>query len=159
VEQEDDEFEIEEAHPPDRMVPNVKYVGEGRANTRGIPCLYLASNGKTAMSEVRPWVGSYVSLAQVKVMRDREVVDCSMDKKWSSLVFSSTGELKEPDSAADREAGVWGDVAEAFSKPVTLDEPHSDYVPTQILAEAFRNHGYDGIVYKSLLNGGGHNIA
>ncbi len=89
---------------------------------------------------------------------DSEVVDCSMDKKRSSFVFTSTGELKEPD-AASREAGVWGDIAQAFSKPITVDEPHSDYVPTQILAEAFRSHGYDGVVYKSLLDGGGFNIA
>ncbi|MDQ6706725.1 MAG: RES family NAD+ phosphorylase [Acidobacteriota bacterium] len=60
---------------------------------------------------------------------------------------------------AGREAGVWGDIAEAFSKPVTLDEPHSDYVPTQILGESFRNCGYDGIVYKSFLNPEGFNVA
>jgi hypothetical protein len=110
------------------------------------------------MSEVRPWVGSYISLAQFKVMRACEVVDCSMDKKRSGLVFTSTGELEEPD-AAGREAGVWGDIAQAFSRPITMDEPHADYVPTQILAEAFRSHGYDGIVYKSLLDDGGFNVA
>lgn len=40
-----------------------------------------------------------------------------------------------------------------------LDEPHSEYVPTQVLAEAFRSQGYDGIVYKSLLDERGKNIA
>jgi RES domain-containing protein len=158
IEQEGEEFEIEDAYPADRMVPKAEFVGEGRANSRGIPCLYLASNSKTAMSEVRPWLGSYISLAQFKVLRDCEVVDCSMDKKRSGLVFTSTWELKEPD-AAGREAGVWGDIAQAFSEPITVDEPHSDYVPTQVLAEAFRSHGYDGIVYKSLLDSGGFNIA
>jgi RES domain-containing protein len=158
IEQDDEEFEVEGAYPADRMVPRAEFVGEGRVNSRGIPCLYLASNQKTAMSEVRPWVGSYISLAQFKVTRDCDVVDCSMDKKRSSFVFTSTGELKEPD-AAGREAGVWGDIAQAFSKPITVDEPHSDYVPTQVLAEAFRSHGYDGILYKSLLDDGGFNIA
>jgi RES domain-containing protein len=154
----DDEIETEGAYPAERMVPKAEYVGEGRVNTVGIPCLYLASNQRTAMSEVRPWVGSYVSLAQFKVMRDCEVVDCSMDKKRSILSFSSTGELKEPD-AAGREAGVWGEIGQAFSKPVTLGEPHCDYAPTQILAEAFRGHGYGGIVYNSLLDREGLNIA
>jgi hypothetical protein len=31
-------------------------------------------------------------------------------------------------------------------------------VPTQVLAETFRSHGYDGVVYKSL-ESGGFNIA
>jgi len=158
IDEDGEEFEIEEAHSADRMVPNPVLIGEGRANSRGIPCLYLATNAKTAMSEVRPWVGSYISLAQFKVMRDCEVVDCSMDKERSNFCFTASGDLKEPD-AAGRESGVWGDIAQAFSRPVTIDEPRSDYVPTQILAEAFRNHGYNGIVYKSLLDDGGFNIA
>lgn len=37
---------------------------------------------------------------------------------------------------------------------MTPDEPITEYVPTQILAEAFRAHGYDGIVYRSLLGEG-----
>jgi len=32
-------------------------------------------------------------------------------------------------------------------------------VPTHILAESLRNHGFDCIVYRSLLNGGGFNVA
>jgi hypothetical protein len=156
--QNDEEFEIERAFSPERMKPKAELAGDGRINPRGIPCLYLASNANTAMSEVRPWIGSYVSLAQFKVMKDCEVVDCSMDKKRHKFIFGVTGALKEPD-AAGREAGVWGDIAHAFSKPVTANEPHSDYVPTQILAEAFRRHGYNGIVYKSLLDGEGFNVA
>ena len=35
----------------------------GRANPRGIPYLYLANDQLTAISEVRPWVGCYVSIA------------------------------------------------------------------------------------------------
>jgi len=41
---------------------------------------------------------------------------------------------------------------------VTPDEPVTEYVPTQILAEAFRAHGFDGIVYRSFL-GKGLNVA
>jgi len=42
---------------------------------------------------------------------------------------------------------------------VTRDEPHLDYVPTQIPAEAFRSRGFHGIIYKSLLDKAGKNIA
>jgi hypothetical protein len=64
----------------------------------------------------------------------------------------------EPDSAS-KEKGVWGDVGHAFSKPVTYDEPHLDYVPTQILSEVFRDQGFDGVAYRSLLDKKGKNIA
>jgi hypothetical protein len=136
------------------MKPKAEYVGDGRVNPRGIPVLYLASNSATAVAEVRPWVGSYVSLAQFKVMRDCNVIDCSMDKTRSwQFVF-----LKGEPDADKREQAVWGDLSHALSKPVTPEEPTTEYIPTQIIAEAFRAHGYDGIVYGSLL-GNGMNLA
>jgi hypothetical protein len=158
----EDEFYVDGAYSPERMKPKAELVGDGRVNPRGIPCLYLAGNPETAMAEVRPWLGSYISVAQFKVMRDCKIVDCSMDKKIDvTWVWTATGDIKkrEIDDRAGIEAKVWGDIAEAFSKPVDADEPHIEYVPTQVLAEAFRRQGYDGIVYKSLLNGEGVNIA
>jgi RES domain-containing protein len=150
----EDEFYVDAAYGHERKKPKAEFVGDGRVNPRGIPCLYLADNEQTAMAEVRPWLGSYVSLAQFKVMRDCEIVDCSMDKKRG--LFDRDIELEDP---ARMEAAVWGDIAEAFSRPLAVHEPHIEYVPTQVLAEAFRRRGYDGIVYKSLLNRGGLNIA
>lgn len=66
---EEGEFEVPDAYDPDRRSPKAEFVGDGRVNPRGIPCLYLASTEEAAMSEVRPWVGSYISLAQFKLMR------------------------------------------------------------------------------------------
>jgi hypothetical protein len=108
------------------------------------------------MAEVRPWVGSYISLAQFKLMRDVVVVDCTKDKR----VFPNWLLRKTPQEipADMREQIAWGEIGHAFSRPVTPDEPVTEYVPTQILAEAFRAHGFDGIVYKSLL-GEGLNVA
>jgi len=154
--QADEEFEIPNAYGPERMRPNAQFVGDGRLNPRGIPCLYLASTMETAMAEVRPWVGSYISLAQFKVMRDLVVVDCTKDKRMFPNWLLNQNEQEIP--AEKREQTAWGDIAHALSRPVTPDELVTEYVPTQILAEAFRAHGYDGIVYKSLL-GDGLNIA
>ena len=47
---------------------------------------------------------------------------------------------------------------EGFSEPVTPTDNTADYAPTQVLAEAFRSHGYDGVIYRSML-GPGKNIA
>lgn len=148
----DEEFEVPDAFEPDRMVPKAEFVGDGRVNPRRIPCLYLASTKEVAMAEVRPWMGSYISLAQFRIMRDLIVVDCSKDKrifpKW--ILNNNQKEI----SAETREQAVWGEIGHALSKPVTQDDATTEYIPTQILAEAFRAHGYDGIAYRSLLADG-----
>lgn len=152
----DEEFEVPDAFDSARMVPSAEFVGDGRVNPRGIPCLYLASTQEAAVAEVRPWVGSYVSLAQFKFMRDVVIVDCTKEKRqfpnW--LLHETPQEIP----SKKREEIAWGDIGYAFSRPVTPDEPVTEYVPTQILAETFRAHGFDGIVYKSLL-GEGLNVA
>ena len=167
--QECEEVEVENGvpHSAERMIPKAEFVGDGRVNPRGIPCLYLADTCSAVISEMRPWIGLHITIAQFRTVRDCVLVDCSVNttpswRSWESinlnLVEETEEQDKEPD-AAIKEKGVWGDIGFAFSKPVTHDEPHLDYIPTQILAEAFQHHGYDGIIYKSLLDKDGKNIA
>ncbi|MQM37651.1 hypothetical protein KBTX_01652 [wastewater metagenome] len=104
------------------------------------------------MAEVRPWIGSYISVGQFKTLRDLVLVDCSVEHGRGFVFF-----LDEPEPA-QREKATWGDIDQAFSEPVTSGDSTADYAPTQILAEAFRRHGYDGIAYKSVL-GRGFNVA
>jgi hypothetical protein len=77
----DEVFEIEAAYSPARMKPLPDKAYDGRANPKGIPCLYLATRKETALSEVRPWIGSYVSVGQFKILRDVELIDCSREHK------------------------------------------------------------------------------
>ena len=58
-----EEDEVQDAYPPEGMKPNPEFAGDVRSNPRGIRYLYLASAKEAAMAEVRPWVGSYISLA------------------------------------------------------------------------------------------------
>ncbi|MFZ0569740.1 MAG: RES domain-containing protein [Rhodomicrobium sp.] len=44
------------------MKPIPNWLSEGRANPRGIPYLYLASTRDTALAEVRPWIGSHITV-------------------------------------------------------------------------------------------------
>lgn len=152
----DEEFEVPDAYDPKRMVPDADFVGDGRVIPRGIPALYLASTKEAAMSEVRPWVGSYISLAQFRIMRDVTVVDCSRDTRIFPNWLLAEVQVHLP--AERKEEIAWGEINHALSRPITPDDPPTEYVPTQILAEAFRAHGYDGIAYRSLL-GAGHNVA
>ena len=134
-----------------RMQPIAEYTREGRANSSGIPVLYLASTERTAISEVRPWVGSEVSVAQFRVTRPLNAIDLTPGHgkpSWSGLTLNQLWG-KEEVNAEDKAKAVWNDIDNAFSKPVTLHDERENYVPTRILAELFREAGYDAIVYRS----------
>jgi hypothetical protein len=150
--QEDDQFEVPAPFLPERMKPLRYTAREGRVNAKGLSCLYLANHRKTAMAEIRPWIGSYISVGQFRTLRELTVLDCSIFYTNNSVFY-----FDEPD-AVQREKAVWADIGQCYSEPVTPDDQTPDYVPTQILSEVFRDHGYDGVVYKSLV-GEGLNLA
>src|SRR4029077_8932976 len=70
-------YEGDVAFEPLRMKPRKERAPEGRVNPKGIPCLYLSTTRSAAMSEVRPWIGALVSVAQFQITRDLTIVDCS----------------------------------------------------------------------------------
>ena len=140
--------------PSGRMKPRKSSAHEGRANPKGIPCLYMATDKETAMAEVRPWIGAQISVGHFQTTRSLKVVDFSLshDGALSSSLF-----LGRP-SAEEVLNGVWAQVDRAFSEPIADDPDTAEYVPTQVIAETFRREGFDGVVYKSRL-GDGFNIA
>jgi hypothetical protein len=142
--------------PPERMKPLAYEASEGRANSKGIPVLYMATQQETAVAEVRPWVGLLVSVAQLKVLRSLELVNCAANTvdEDTFAIYSSD---YEPDPE-EREQAVWQDIDRAFSRPVNTSDRSADYVPTQIIAELFKQQGLDGVAYRSSL-GPGLNIA
>lgn len=135
-----------------RMRPLPDSASEGRANPKGIPCLYVASQKETAMSEIRPWLGSSISVARFTNSKELQVIDFSKQLNVKLPFYFS-----EPDDAKRIEA-VWTNIDKAFSQPVTNSDQKSDYAPTQIIAELIKSLGYDGIAYRSSL-GRGHNLA
>lgn len=145
-------FEVPCAHPPDRMKPLQDRASDGRANAKGIPCLYLSNRKETAMSEVRPWIGSHVSVGQFKLRESIEIVDCSKNHS-KTPVF-----LGEPEPERIEEA-VWSYIDRAFAEPMTRSDDSADYVATQIIAEQFKRAGLGGIAYKSKFGEDGYNIA
>jgi hypothetical protein len=142
-------------HRPLRMLPRFDRAIEGRINPKGIPCLYLSTDRDSAMTEVRPLIGSHVSVAQFVVLRDLTLVNCTNDTR-PPKIHAINSEVM-PD-AGEREQDVWWHVNQAFSESVNRDDDVADYAPTQVLAEAFQKGGFDGIVYGSKA-GVGKNIA
>lgn len=80
-------------------------------------------------------------------MRPLKTLDLTLGHGKSSFSFAYLDD--KPLTAEEKEKAVWIDIDNAFSRPVRLTDDQADYAPTQILAELFRNHGYDAIVYKS----------
>jgi hypothetical protein len=126
----------------ERMKPLKKSSSEGRANPKGISYLYLATDKETSMSEVRPWVGASISVVQFKTSCDLKLINCVINRSGNTIYF------EEPEPSK-REESVWEDINRAFSEPVNPDDSIANYVPTQIIAELFKNAGYDGIIYKT----------
>lgn len=143
--------EVPAPYSPERMQPRLDGALEGRANPKGIPYLYLASNRETALAEVRPWIGSLVSVGQFKTLRDLKIVNCTTERKSIKIYF------QEP-PPEEREEHVWTAIDRAFAKPITPRDDVADYVPTQVLAELFKVNDFDGVAYRSSL-GDGHNLA
>ena len=126
---------------------------EGRANPKGIPVLYLSTHRNTAMSEVRPWLGSLVSCAHFKTTKPLKIIDLSVYHRRGVVFY-----FDEPD-ASEREEAVWTDIGRAFTEPMAPADTTADYVPTQVIAELFKSEGCDGLAYKSAFGDDGYNIA
>lgn len=144
-----------EPFEPGRMKPEPLKAKEGRANPKGIPCLYLADDENTSLAETRPEVGEYLSLGQFLTNKDLRLVDCNSvepPNHYTSCLFNP------PKSQEEIACAIWTIIGRAFTRPVVGDDSSADYVPTQLLAELFKSAGYDGVRYKSNL-GPGHNFA
>ncbi|MDO8540447.1 MAG: RES family NAD+ phosphorylase [Opitutaceae bacterium] len=135
------------------MKPPGEWAVEGRVNPKGIPCLYVASEEKTVISEVRPWIGEYVSVARLRTVRSLKVVNCTGDEKERRVLLYA-----KPPSPDELKRAVWHEIDLAFAKPVERTDCFASYAPTQVLAEAFREIDFDGIAYRSNF-GGGYNVA
>ena len=158
-EQEDGSLRGPSAFGPKRMKPGPEHAIDGRASSAGVPVLYLALEIKTAIAEVRPWVGSKVSVSQFRTTRDLKALDLSAEygRHWlPPLSFKESRLLPvDPDGM---EKAVWTDIDNAFSRPVARGDDQAEYVPTQILAEVFRDEGYEAIAYRSSLVEAGYNV-
>jgi RES domain-containing protein len=140
--------------PASRMVPPADRATEGRANPKGIPCLYMATTKELAMSETRPWKGALITLAQFKTRRALKLIDCSTSRVSANALY-----LREEPSPAKRADIAWANINGAFAEPVTRGDDTADYAATQAIADLFRAKGYDGLVYKSQFGAEGHNLA
>ncbi len=134
--------------PEDMLAPPPEITAQGRINPKGIPYLYLASDENTAIAEVRPWVGEWISVAKI-----------SLNQKISIVNFTSGNLLADNSSNQEQTAAdvTWDLFNFLFSRPVT-EKDELEYLHTQYIAESIKTAEFHGIAYDSLL-GSGYNLA
>ncbi len=122
---------------------------EGRANPAGIFYLYLAENLETAIAEIKPYIGDSVTVASFTLSKTVKIVDIRQGApSLPEAVFS-----KNKDSFDH----LWFGIKMYFSVPVKPQDPKG-YIPTQYVAELFKNNGYDGIKFDSVQRRGKFNL-
>lgn len=133
------------APPPERA-------GPGRANVKGRVVLYCTDQEATAVAEVRPARGEYVSVAEARVARNLEIFDLVTEPDW-------------PNPFTDDAVNYWAEFAgllaafaEQLSKPLRSRDDPTDYIPSQKLAEFIETAEVDGIRYPSAMATGGTNV-
>jgi hypothetical protein len=149
-------------YPSTRMRPRADKATEGRVNPKGNPCLYGATDPATAVAEVRPRVEEIVSVALFRLSRNIKLVEFltyHAESGFSSLLQQHFDQPEPTHAPEYVEKDVWTHIDKAFSEPVSRSDDRADYVPTQVIAEALKNGGYDGILYKSRLSLEGVNVA
>lgn len=117
--------------PPDGMA------GEGRLNRAAESVMYLASDAPTAVAEVRPHPGHLVSTAVFCNERPLRIADLAVH---NVLDFATDKRLLE----------LWKilTLGSFITLPVTPDARHL-YLATQLIADAVRLAGFDGILFRS----------
>ena len=120
---------------------NNDIVNDGRANPAFIKYLYTAEEPYTAIVEVRPYLESKVSVAEILVNEQLVMANFS---------FESIRKLE------GFERKLMMVIMEDFSKP--SDSNKKSYIPTQYISEYIKQLGLDGIRFNSSLHGRGRNI-
>lgn len=143
-----------ELFPLDQMAaPPAQLAAHGRANPAGIPYLYLASDPKTAISEVRPHTGERATIARFS-LPELQLVDVRDPRALVSpflLDDTAVTELRLDLPLLER-------LGEELTRPVVPSSAAYEYIPSQYLCEFMKHSGFDGVAYRSSV-GPGVNVA
>lgn len=116
-------------------------VNDGRANPAFITYLYASGEPYTALVEVRPYLGTTVSVAEIEVTESLNIADF-------------TYEAYEKHEGFERYLLLL--IMADFASP--SDSNIKSYIPTQYVAEFIKTLGYEGIRFSSSLHQWGQNF-
>ncbi|MCM1181402.1 MAG: RES family NAD+ phosphorylase [Clostridium sp.] len=150
----------EEGIPLEEMgAPPFEKTTEGRANARGIRCLYLSDTAETTIYETRAGVYDCVTVGTFELKKDIIVVDLKKINQISPFIEG----LDPLEYAINREH--LNKINDEMSRIMRRSDSVLDYVPTQYIADFIKGIVHDGkseyagIEYKSVMHNGGYNLA
>ena len=165
VEDPDERRKIQQDIPTHMGPPPTRLRRPGRMNPSGIAALYAGFDLDTCVAEMRPSVGSVIVSAQFEILAPLWVIDTTR--------FS--GGFKEPNLFSKdhiRRTAQWRFMQRfmrEIARPISRNDEHLDYIPTQGVAEYLLNHHefylggakrrIEAIIYRSAQHPGGKNIA
>jgi hypothetical protein len=136
------------------LCPPKEHSTAGRANSVGIPYLYLSDNENTILYEIRASYLDEISVASFRLKQD-------LPENIVISDFTETPCLYSPNSVNQRIKSTLLKqiISRDLSKPMRRYDTELDYIPTQFICEfikVFTN--VQGIKFKSSLHNIGNNI-
>jgi len=122
----------------------------GRANPRGIPYLYVASDTETAIHELRPHPGEIICVAEFTVRKALFLADLREPKKTVSPFKLSEDELVQFYDYIP----YLSRLGDELSEPVLPRIAELEYLPSQYLSEFIKHCDFDGLIYRSAMGTG-----
>ena len=112
---------------------------------------YAAFERDTAVVEAGRFPGTEVSVRRVTPVKRLRMVDLMQLRS-----------VPDPIGVTNLESVLWKNgllnrLNEELSRPIHPDDSAIEYLPTQYLAEAIRDTGFDGILYQSAMQQEGRN--
>lgn len=139
--------------------PPIENTSDGRANAKGIRCLYLGDSPETTIYEVRAGVYDYVTVGKFILKEDIIIVDLKMINQISPFIEG----LDCKEHAINKEH--LNKINDEMGKVMRRSDSILDYVPTQYITDFIKSvehagkNEYSGIEYKSVMHDGGYNLA
>ena len=150
--------------PEEMKAPPPQLASSGRANARGIPCLYLADDPRTAISEVRAGAYDTVTVGRFRLLHDIPVIDFRLLKSLCPIGI----DMDYIDYAINHDHLV--KIDREMAKGLKSGDHSVDYVATQYITDFIKSirrvnedgkieKQYWGILYNSTLHEQGYNLA
>jgi len=139
--------------------PQAKKATSGRINAAGIRCLYLGDSPETCIHEVRASTFDEVSVARFHSTSNLQFINLGAMKKISPFI----PDYVEPVVIAINRK-IIQEIDQEVSRATRRDIPDIEYVPTQYFSDLIKNfkrqqEKISGIIYKSVMNPSGYNVA
>lgn len=125
----------------------------GRANSKGISCLYLCNKKNTTVKEIRANAFDFVTIANFRLQRDVKILDLNIISH-NSPFYADTDKIKF--LVNDKHLK---EIQDDLAKPITGDDSELDYLPTQYISDFAKYLGYDGVKYLSTFDKLSYNVA